>query len=249
MHKGKRRKGHTVALMEELSRVELLIGKDRTEKLKNASVCVFGMGGVGGFAAEALARSGVGKITVFDNDVVVKSNLNRQIIATTQTLGKKKTDAIKERLTSINPFVKVSAVDLFYLPENADEYPFDGYDYVIDAVDTVTAKLEIIERAKKAGVSVISSMGTGGKLFPERLKVADISETRGCPLARVMRRELKKRGITKLKTVFSDENSVCAEKVVGENGKTVPPSMIFVPATAGLLLAREVIMDLIDKTE
>lgn len=231
--------------MEELLRVELLIGEEAVNKIRNANVCVFGVGGVGGFVAEALVRSGVGKITVFDSDVVAKSNLNRQIIATSDNVGEKKTEAIKKRLLSINPTAEITPIDCFYLPENAEKYPLGGFDYIVDAVDTVTAKLEIISRAKAANVPVISSMGTGGKIYPEKLKVADIKKTSGCPLARVMRRELKKRRIENLKVVYSDEEMKYDKKIVGENNKVTPPSMIFVPATAGLIIAREVVFDLI----
>lgn len=235
--------------MEKFNRVKLLLGEQKLLKLKNSSVAVFGVGGVGGYAAEALARSGVGKITVFDNDVVAPSNINRQIIATVNTVGKDKTEVIKERLLSINPNLIVNAVKAFYLPENADKYPVDGYDYIIDAVDTVSAKIELIMRAKAAGVPIISCMGTGGKLDITALKVADIEKTKSCPLARVMRRELKNRGIKGVKVVYSEEpTALCQDELINaekrENGRTCPPSMIFVPAAAGLILAKEVITDL-----
>lgn len=236
--------------MGAFDRVELLIGRENLEILNNTSVAVFGIGGVGGFAAEALARSGVGKITLFDNDSVAESNLNRQIIATKETVGKPKTEAMKERLLSINPNISVNTEEVFYLPENADRFDLSKYDYVIDAVDTVSAKIEIIMRAKKANVSVISCMGTGGKLDISALKVADIEKTKGCPLARVMRRELKARNITNVKTVFSEERVTYSEKEKNSAekkacGRLVPPSMIFVPAAAGLMLAREVVFDII----
>lgn len=211
---------------------------------------MFGIGGVGGFAAEALARSGVGKITLFDSDFVAESNLNRQIIATKETVGKLKTEAMKERLLSINPNISVNTEAVFYLPENADGFDLSKYDYVIDAVDTVSAKIEIIMRAKKANVSVISCMGTGGKLDISALKVADIEKTEGCPLARVMRRELRTRNVKNVKTVFSEERVTYSEKEKNSAekkacGRPVPPSMIFVPAAAGLMLAREVVFDII----
>lgn len=236
--------------MEKFNRVKLLLGSQNLNKLAHSSVAVFGVGGVGGYAAEALIRSGVGSITIFDNDVVAPSNINRQIIANTLTVGKDKVEVAKERLLSINPNAKVNAFKTFYLPENADEFPLDKYDYIIDAVDTVTAKIELIMRAKKANVPIISCMGTGGKLDITALKVDDIEKSKGCPLARVMRRELKARGIKGVKVVYSEEQpSICQSEVIAaekkESGRTAPPSMIFVPAAAGLLLAKEVITDLI----
>lgn len=236
--------------MDAFKRVKLLIGSENFQKLKNASVAVFGVGGVGGYCAEALARSGVGRIAVFDNDVVAESNLNRQIIATVDNIGASKVFEIEKRLKAINPEIEVECNEVFYLPENADNYPLNAYDYVVDAVDTVTAKIEIIARAKSEGVKVISCMGTGGKLDPTMLKVADIEKTKVCPLARVMRRELKSRGINGVKVVYSEEQPLVsstennqAEKK--QSGRTAPPSMIFVPATAGLILAKEVVLGLI----
>ena len=236
--------------MEKFNRVKLLLGSQNLNKLARSSVAVFGVGGVGGYAAEALIRSGVGSIAIFDNDVVAPSNINRQIIANTLTVGKDKVEVAKERLLSINPNAKVNAFKTFYLPENADEFPLENYDYIIDAVDTVTAKIELIMRAKKANVPIISCMGTGGKLDITALKVTDIEKSKGCPLARVMRRELKARGIKGVKVVYSEEQpSICQSEVIAaekkESGRTAPPSMIFVPAAAGLLLAKEVITDLI----
>jgi tRNA A37 threonylcarbamoyladenosine dehydratase len=233
--------------MNAFERVKMLVGEDALNTLKNSSVAVFGIGGVGGYAAEALVRSGVGKIALFDSDTVDISNINRQVIANTKTVGKDKVSVMKERLTDINPSVEVKGNKVFYLPENADDFDFSEYDYVIDAVDTVSAKIEIIKRAVLLGVPVISCMGTGGKLFPERLKVSRIEETKVCPLARVMRRELKNRNISGVKVVWSDEEGVQGIDDQGAkkaDGKTAPPSMIFVPATAGLLLAREVVLDL-----
>ncbi len=227
--------------MEAFSRVKNLIGEKQFEKLQASSVAVFGVGGVGGFVAEALVRSGIGSITLFDNDKVDKTNLNRQIIATNDTIGVDKVDAIKQRLISINQNIKIKTYKVFYLPENANQFDFGEYDYIVDAVDTVSAKLEIISRAKATNKSVISSMGTAGKLEIEKLKVGDIFDTKGCPLARVMRRELKKRGIDKVKVVYSEE-SVCSKE---NTENRTPPSMIFVPATAGLMIAKEVVLDLI----
>ena len=233
--------------MDAFSRVKLLLGEEGYNKLKNSKVAVFGLGGVGGYVAEALCRSGVGTIDIIDGDSVDISNLNRQIIATKDTIGKDKTLAMKERLLSINPDLKISAIKTFYLPDNADEIDISKYDYVVDAIDTVSAKLEIIERAYKNGVKVISSMGTGGKLKAEMLKVAKIEDTKVCPLARVMRRELKARNVFNVKVVYSEEepykNTDQSEKKA--DGKTAPPSMIFVPASAGLLIAEQVVLDLI----
>ena len=228
-------------------RNSLLIGDEAVEKLKKSSVAVFGVGGVGGFVVEGLARSGIGEITIFDNDTVDETNLNRQIIATTENIGKDKTAEAEKRVKSINPETKVHTHKVFYLPENADEFDLSIYDYVVDAVDTVSAKLEIIARAKKAGVPVISCMGTGGKTDITSLKVADIEKTSMCPLAKVMRRELKSRNISGVKVVYSTEETV-KPKIDGEN-KGVIPSMIFVPASAGLMIAREVVFDLIKNSE
>ena len=228
--------------METFDRVKLLIGEENYQKLKNSSVAIFGVGVVGGYVAEALARSGVGKIAIFDSDKVAKSNLNRQIIATTSVLGRDKVEVLKDRLESINPEIMVTAEKVFYLPENADNYDLSKYDYIVDAVDTVTAKLEIIERAKKSNVKVISCMGTGGKLNPLYLKVADIKSTNTCPLARVMRRELKSRGIENVLVVYSTEEPKGDRTI-----KKSPPSMIFVPATAGLVIAKEVVEYLISR--
>ncbi|MDY6367309.1 MAG: tRNA threonylcarbamoyladenosine dehydratase [Clostridia bacterium] len=235
--------------MDLTVRSRMLIGDAGIEKLKNSSVIVFGAGGVGGFTVEALCRSGVGKITVVDGDTVAESNLNRQIIADVNSVGQIKTEVLKRRAESINPDVKFTALNIFYSADNADAIDFSNYDYVIDAVDTVSAKLLIIEKSRAANVKVISSMGTGGKLNPERLKVAYIEDTNYCPLAKVMRRELKKRGIEKVKVVYSDEQPVKTSPNDTDqskaDGKAAPPSMIFVPASAGLLIAAEVVKDLI----
>ena len=236
--------------MGKFDRVELLLGSQGLQKLKKANVLLFGVGGVGGFTAEALVRSGVGSITLVDNDVVNETNINRQIIATVQSVGLSKVEVMKARLNAINPEVKVDTLNLFYLPENADTIDFSAFDYVIDAVDTVSAKIAVIERAKEQGVPVISCMGTGGKLNPELLTVGDIANTKGCPLARVMRRELKKRNITGVKVVYSTEESaqVSLDNPLSEEkgkGRVAPPSMIFVPAIAGLLIANQVVLDLV----
>lgn len=237
--------------MSAFDRVKMLIGNENYTKLKNAKVLLFGIGGVGGYVAESLVRSGIGGITVVDGDVVSQSNINRQIIATTQSVGEDKVSVIKERLLSINSELIFHAEKLFYLPENRESISFEGYDYVIDAVDTVSAKLDIIVRANECGVPVISCMGTGGKTDPTKLKVGDVFETSGCPLARVMRRELKKRGVSCLKTVYSTEQIVLSKELelAEPKGKdrVAPPSMIFVPASAGILLAREVVFDLINR--
>ncbi len=232
--------------MNAFNRVENLIGKENLLRLSASKIALFGVGGVGGFAIEALVRSGVGEVAIFDGDTVDITNLNRQIIATENTVGLDKVEVVKDRLLSINPNLKIYTQKIFYLPENADEIHLDGYDYVIDAVDTVSAKLEIISRAKALNIPVISCMGTGGKLEIEKLKVADISKTEGCPLARVMRRELKKRNIESVKVVYSGEGVKNQKQTISENGKAIPSSMIFVPAVAGLYIAREVVFDLIE---
>ena len=235
--------------MEEFNRIANLIGKENLNKLSASKVALFGVGGVGGFVAEAIVRSGVGEIAIFDGDIVDITNLNRQIIANLDTVGLDKVEVVKDRLLSINKNLKIVVKKVFYLPENADEIDLNGYDYIIDAVDTVSAKLEIISRAKKLNIPVISCMGTGGKLEIEKLKVADISKTEGCPLARVMRRELKKRKIENVKVVYSNEGVKNQEQTLTEKGKVLPSSMIFVPAVAGLYIAREVVLDLINFRE
>ncbi|MBR2869961.1 MAG: tRNA threonylcarbamoyladenosine dehydratase [Clostridia bacterium] len=229
-------------------RTQNLIGEKGLNKLQNARIAVFGVGGVGGFTAEALVRSGVGILTVIDGDVVEQSNINRQIIATSQTVGKDKVSVIKERLLSINPNAQINAVKLFYLPQTADQIDLTEFDYIVDAIDTVTAKIDLIKRATEKNVPIISCMGTAGKTDLTKLMVTDITKTQGCPLARVMRRELKNAGVGKLKVVFSNEQSQKneSEQVEKRNsGRECPPSMIFVPASAGLLLAQEVVSDLI----
>lgn len=227
-------------------RTALLLGEHAPERLSSCSVAVFGVGGVGGYVAEALARSGIGKITLFDKDAVDITNINRQIIALTSTVGQYKCDVMKERILDINPRCKVVCHNVFYLPENADEFPLDEYDYVVDCVDTVAAKLEIVSRAFHAGVRCIASMGAGNKIDPSRFEVSDIYNTSVCPLARVMRRELKARGIPSLKVVYSREEARKPIPPTGfEGGRLPTASVAFVPSVAGLLLAREVVMDLL----
>ena len=230
--------------MDEIfSRTEMLLGKSAMEKLKNARVAVFGVGGVGGYVVEALARSGIGALDLIDNDTVSVSNINRQIIATQKTVGMHKVDAAEERVRDINPEITVRGYKLFYLPETADEIDFKDYDYIVDAVDTVTAKLDITEKASKLGIPVISSMGAGNKLDASMFEVSDIYKTSVCPLARVMRRELKKRGVEKLKVVYSKEPAIAPE---GAENSRIPGSVAFVPSVAGLIIAGEVIKDLIN---
>lgn len=236
-------------MSERLSRTENLIGKAAVNRLKNSHVAVFGVGGVGGYCAEALARSGVGTIDIIDSDKIVESNINRQIYALSSTLGEFKVDVAEKRIKDINPDCKVNTYKIFYLPENADLIDFKNYDYVIDAVDTVTAKLLIAEKAQNAGVPVISAMGTGNKLDATGFKVSDIYQTKGCPLARVMRIECKRRGIERLKVVYSEEKPLKpqAGEASKENGsrKSVPASIAFVPPVAGFIMAAEVVKDLI----
>lgn len=232
-----------IEMQDLFERTRALLGDEAMAKLNSSRVAVFGVGGVGGYVVEALTRSGVGVIDVFDKDIVAVSNINRQIIATNDTVGMSKVEAIKTRVKAINPKCVVHAHEVFYLPENADNYDFSEYDYIVDAIDTVTAKLEIIVRANECGIPVISSMGTGNKLDPTRLEVADISKTEVCPLARVMRRELRNRGINHLKVVYSKEEPIKSE--ITENGKSVPGSVAFVPSVAGLIIAGEVVKDLI----
>lgn len=221
---------------EALSRTEALIGEEAAELLKNVTVAVFGLGGVGGHAAEALARSGVGRFVLVDSDEVVLSNLNRQAVATMKTLGMKKTEAMRQRILEINPQAQIEVHDCFFLPETAEQFDFSGYSYVIDAVDTVTAKIELVLKAQAAGTPIICSMGAGNKLDPTCFQVADLYKTKVCPLAKVMRKELKERGVKHLKVVYSEELPVLR--------KRVPASIAFVPSVAGLILAGEVIKDL-----
>ena len=256
-------------MSDPFSRTRLLLKDAAMQKLNESRVLLFGIGGVGGACAEALVRSGIGSLDLVDSDTVDESNLNRQIFATRDAIGMRKLDAAKKRLLAVNPDLKLTLHDCFFLPENAECFDFSLYDYVIDAVDTVTAKIEIVLRAKEAGVPVISSMGTGNKLDPSRLKLSDLYKTSVCPLARVMRRELKKRGVTKLTVVWSDEEplapqdpSAAADTANGEPDDTsadpgfpedppvaprrrqIPGSTAFVPPAAGLLIASKVVRDL-----
>ena len=232
--------------MDEMaSRTALLLGEAAVETLAKKHVAVFGIGGVGGFAAEALARAGVGKLTIVDNDTVSASNLNRQILALHSTLGQKKTDVMCARLHDINPKLEVLARDTFFLPENADTFCFSDYDYVVDAIDTVAGKIALAVCAKTAGVPIIASMGAGNKLDPTRFEVADLAKTSVCPLARTMRRELKQRGIEHMKVVYSKEPAIKPYESPSDGSRPVPGSVSFVPGTVGLILAGEVIKDLI----
>ncbi|MCU6761788.1 Molybdopterin-synthase adenylyltransferase [uncultured Roseburia sp.] len=236
-------------MKQEFSRTALLLGEEGVHKLSRARVAVFGVGGVGGYAAEALARSGIGALDLIDKDVVSLSNINRQIIALHSTVGRYKVDVMKERILDINPDAQVNSYPCFYLPETAEEFSFNQYDYVVDAVDTVSAKIALVMQAKEAGVPIISCMGAGNKMDPSRFETADIFETEICPLARVMRRELRKRGIEKLKVVYSREAAAVPihAQCDSQSGKTVPGSLAFVPSAAGLILAGEVIRELSGK--
>ncbi|HEX3018348.1 MAG TPA: tRNA threonylcarbamoyladenosine dehydratase [Caproicibacter sp.] len=245
----------------EFSRSQLVMGRDAIEKLQNAAVAVFGIGGVGSYTAEALARAGVGSIALFDDDKICLTNINRQIIALHSTVGKQKVDAMAERILDINPNCRVERHQCFYTPENADEFDFSKYTYIVDAVDTVSAKLELVVRANRANVPVISCMGAGNKLDPTKFEVADIYKTSVCPLARVMRHELRARGIDHLKVVYSKEppmspqggqKASCREHCVCPPGtkricavrRAIPGSVSFVPPVAGMILAGEVIKDI-----
>ena len=229
-------------MSEEFSRLELLIGQEAMSRLTRKRVAVFGIGGVGGHVAEALARSGVGALDLIDKDTVDVTNLNRQIVALHSTIGKSKVDVMKERILDINPECQVQAYQCFYLPETKDDFDFFQYDYVVDAVDTVTAKIQLVMEAKRCKTPLISSMGTGNKMNPAAFEVADLYQTSVCPLARVMRRELKKRGISQLKVVYSREEAIHPDFPEGE--EVVPGSNAFVPSVAGLILASEVVKDL-----
>lgn len=236
--------------VDQFSRTRLLIGEEKCRALSEAKVAVFGIGGVGGYVVEALARSGVGSFVLVDDDKVCLTNLNRQIIAARSTLGRYKVEVMRDRILDINPEAQVEIRRCFYLPETASEFPFEEYSYVVDAVDTVTAKLELVVRAKESHVPVISCMGAGNKLDPTGFRVADIYQTKMCPLAKVMRRELKKRGIRDLKVVYSEEKPVIPGENMPENEekepgrRAVPGSIAFVPSVAGLILAGEVVKDL-----
>ena len=249
-------------MLTQFSRTELLLGKDAMEKLHDSRVAVFGIGGVGGHVCEALARSGVGAFDLIDDDKVCLTNLNRQIIATHKTIGKYKTEVMKERILDINPNADVQIHNCFFLPENADEFPYEDYDYMVDAVDTVTAKIALVMKAQERHIPIISSMGAGNKLDGSQFKVADIYKTKVCPLAKVMRRELKKRGVKKLKVVYSEEQAIrpiedmaisCRTNCVCPPGakhkcterRDIPGSVAFVPSVAGLIIAGEVVKDLV----
>ena len=241
-------------MIDQLNRTKMLLGSDNIDRLRGSRVAVFGVGGVGGYVVEALARSGVGTIDIVDDDDVSLTNLNRQIIALHSTIGRDKVDVAAERIHDINRECKVNKHKMFYLPETADRFDFSEYDYVVDAIDTVAGKLQIIEAAKEAGTPVISSMGTGNKLDPTAFKVADISKTKVCPLAKVMRRELRKRGIENVKVVYSEEEPVTPlyeddPETKGTAGRRAPGSIAFVPAAAGLIIAGEVIKDLTIRRE
>ena len=233
---------------EQFSRTQALLGEAAMERLQNARVAVFGLGGVGGYAMEALARSGIGTLDLFDHDTISVTNLNRQLLATHATIGQYKVDAARDRIAAIAPDTVVNAHRVFYTPETADSFPFSDYDYIIDAIDTVTGKLCIIQKAMEAGVPVISCMGTGNKLDATKLEVTDISKTTGCPLARIMRKELRKRGINHLKVVYSTEEAIAPQGTQAEaealGKRTIPGSTAFVPGAAGLILAGAVIGDL-----
>ena len=248
-------------MLNQFSRTELLLGKEAMDKLQNSRVAVFGIGGVGGYVCEALVRSGIGAFDLIDDDKVCLTNLNRQIIATRKTVGQYKTEVMRDRILEINPKAEVRIHNCFYLPENADDFDFSEYDYVVDAVDTVTAKLELIMRAKESGTPVISSMGAGNKLDASAFRVADIYKTKVCPLAKVMRRELKKRGVKKLKVVYSEEQPIrpvedmaisCRSHCICPPGakhkcterRDIPGSVAFVPSVVGLIIAGEVVKDL-----
>ena len=248
-------------MLTQFSRTELLLGKEAMDKLGGSRVAVFGIGGVGGYVCEALVRSGVGAFDLIDDDKVCLTNLNRQIIATRSTVGRYKVDVMKERMLDINPDVDVRTHQCFFLPENAEDFPFEEYDYVVDAVDTVTAKIALVMQAKEKHVPIISSMGAGNKLDGSQFRVADIYKTKVCPLAKVMRRELKKRGVKKLKVVYSEElptrpvedmsiscrtNCICPPGAAHKctERRDIPGSVAFVPSVAGLIIAGEVVKDL-----
>ena len=248
-------------MINQFSRTQLLLGKESMEKLRSSRVAVFGIGGVGGFVCEALIRSGVGKFDLIDDDKVCLTNLNRQIIATRKTIGQYKADVMKERMLDINPDAEITVRKCFFLPDNAEEFPFDDYDYVVDAVDTVSAKIELVMQAQKHKVPVISCMGAGNKLDGSQFRVSDIYKTRMCPLAKVMRSELRKRGVKKLKVVYSEEQPVkpiedtpinCMANDVDfpdadckiHERRSTPGSVAFVPSVAGMIIAGEVVKDL-----
>ena len=235
--------------MDAFARTRLLLGEDGMEKLKNARVAVFGLGGVGGYVVEALARSGVGALDLVDHDTVSLTNINRQLLALHSTVGLSKAEAAKRRVLDINPEAKVVAHEKFYGPDTAAEFDFTGYDYIVDAIDTVTAKLALIDRAKAAGTPILCCLGTGNKLDPTKFQITDISKTSVCPLARVMRKECAKRGYQGVKVLFSTEDPIAAKlestEELPEGRRSLPGSVAFVPSVAGLLIAGEVVKDLI----
>lgn len=235
-------------MQERLLRTGMLLGSEAMERLQAARVAVFGIGGVGGYIAEALARSGIGELDLIDSDRVAESNINRQIIALSDTVGRYKTDVMKERIGQINPDIKVNAYPCFFLPENKDMFDFGSYSYIADAVDTVAAKIELVMQAKNCNVPIISSMGAGNKLNPAAFEVADIYKTSVCPLAKVMRRELKKRGVPGLKVVYSKEEPIkplLEEEIPdGSSRRSIPGSIAFVPSVVGLIMAGEIIKDI-----
>lgn len=242
-------------MQDRFSRTQLLLGLEAMDTLAHARVAVFGIGGVGGYTAEALARGGVGALDLIDSDQVAVSNINRQIIATTDTVGQYKVDAMEARIRTINPLCQVVTHKCFYLPQTADQFDFAQYDYVVDAVDTVTAKLQLIEVAQAAGTPIISCMGAANKLDPTAFRVADIYDTRTCPLAKIIRKECRKRGIRALKVVYSEEPArplvedvSDEERALNPNRRSIPGSVSFVPPVAGLICAGEVIKDLIGPT-
>ena len=237
-------------MINEFSRTELLLGADGMEKLKRARVAVFGIGGVGGYAVEALARAGIGALDLIDNDVISLTNINRQIIALHSTVGLPKTDVMAARVRDINPECEVRTYQTFYGPDTAEQFDFTQYDYIIDAIDTVTGKLALAVNAQKANTPIIASMGTGNKLDPTAFTVTDIYKTSFCPLARIMRKELRKRGIERLKVVYSEEEALTPEGVTEElpqGRRSIPGSVSFVPSAAGLILAGEVIKDIVNR--
>lgn len=231
-------------MKKTLERTALIYGKETLEALENKKVMVVGLGGVGGYVVEALTRMGIGHFILIDHDVVSESNINRQLIATYQTIGQKKIDVMKERMLTIQPEVDVKTLDMFVLPENIDSINFEGVDYIVDAIDCVTAKIALILKAKELYIPIISSMGTGNKVNPALLEITDIYKTSMCPLAKVMRHELKKRGIKKLKVLYSKEEQ--QKNIIVDGKKRAPGSTPFVPSSAGLLIASEVTADLID---
>ncbi len=233
-------------MLDQFSRTQLLFGSDAMEKLKKSKIAVFGVGGVGGYTVEALARSGIGSLDLIDNDTVCLTNINRQIIATLDTIDEYKVDVAERRVKSINPYCKVKTYKTFYTPETSSEFDFSQYDYIVDAIDTVTGKIELIVNAQKCATPIISSMGAGNKIDPAAFEVADIYKTSVCPLAKVMRYELKRRGIKKLKVVYSKEKPITPVEQSDEKTtkRQVPGSTAFVPSVAGLIIAGEIIKDI-----